>query len=439
MIKFLNKHKVFLLKIYNLLPKYLQSQIKLKYRKQSQAKLYDHVGEVASSKKHTYKGESYNIASTLDSKLEQGVNLIGFPTGDLGLGVHIRSAGSAVDAAKINHSYYDCASLVNGSFSDESVTEKISKKLAHNTNLFVCNGDTVALLFNDKGLDVFGGRYNIHYGAWELSKYPEEWIPTLGMFDEYWAMSSFLQKSVSDSATIPVIHMPYPIDFEIPKGFTRKDFGLPDDKFLYVFTFDISSVMERKNPKAVIESFYAAFPKNDDVGLVIKVVRKKDFANQKKELDDLMSKLKNDKRIFLIDEILPRDKILGLINVCDVYVSLHRAEGLGIGMAEAMKMKKPVIATNYSGNTDFTLHDNSCLVDYKLIPLKPLDYIYEKGKVWADASTEHAAFYMKKLYEDKDYYNTIATKGKAFIDTNYSVSAIKDKYLARLKILGLTK
>ena len=147
--------------------------------------------------------------------------------------------------------------------------------------------------------------------------------------------------------------------------------------------------------------------------------------------------MKSDERVFLINEVFSREKILGLINVCDVYVSLHRAEGFGIGMAEAMKMGKAVISTNYSGNTDFTLSDNSCLVDYKLIPLKELDYIYEKGQVWADADVEHAAYYMKKLFDDRAYYDEISSRAKIFIDKNYSSKEISKKYLSRLKILGI--
>ncbi|MDX1924355.1 MAG: glycosyltransferase family 4 protein, partial [Rickettsiaceae bacterium] len=319
---------------------------------------------------------------------------------------------------------------------DKRVEDKIRSSLDYNTNIFVCNGDILALLSHEKS-NLFKKKYNIHYGAWELRKYPEEWMYSINLVDEYWAMSSFLQKSVSDVANIPVIHMPYPVDFEIPTYISRKDFGLPEEKFLFIFTFDLSSLASRKNPYAVIKAFLSAFPSNNDVGLVIKASSNKKNPDHKKQINDIMDLTKNDSRVHLINEILPRDKILGLINSCDVYVSLHRAEGFGIGMAEAMKMGKVVIATDYSGNTDFTLSDNSCPVDYKLIDLKPLEYIYEQGKQWADPDIEHASFYMKKLYEDRWYYNKLAKNGKNFIDTHYNAQEIMKAYDARLKILGL--
>jgi glycosyltransferase involved in cell wall biosynthesis len=122
-----------------------------------------------------------------------------------------------------------------------------------------------------------------------------------------------------------------------------------------------------------------------------------------------------------------------LINCCDVYVSLHRSEGFGIGMAEAMKLGKVVISTNYSGNVDFTNKDTACVVDYRLIPVGD-GYVLPDGKsMWADPDIEHAAFYMKKLYTDSEFYNIISHNGKKFIDTHYNYSVIGNKMKQRLK------
>ncbi len=436
LIKFIDTHRQFLLKILNLLPKRIQDKVKIFYREKILHAIYRKVRNIELSNT-VFEDGKYIISKLSGSTLKNGVNLIGFPTGEFGLGQHIRNVADALNVASIDYSFYDCSYLFMGNYDDTSVIDKISKELPYKTNIFVCNGDAIAKLYLEYGNKIFSGRYNIHYGAWELRDYPTEWISTLAIFDEYWAMSSFLQKSVSDSAMIPVIHMPYPIDFEIPKGYKRKDFNLPEDKFLYIFTFDMSSIMARKNPKAVIEAFYKAFPDETKVGLVIKVIRNKNYQILKEELDNLMKNLVGDKRIYLIDEVLPREKILALINLCDVYVSLHRAEGLGIGMAEAMKMGKVVIATNYSGNTDFTLNNNSCVVDYKLVPLKPLEYIYESGKYWAEPSIEQASKYMKKLFEDKEYYTILAKSGEKYIDEHYSVNTVQKKYVSRLKLLGL--
>jgi glycosyltransferase involved in cell wall biosynthesis len=437
LIKLLLKYKKYLLVIFNLLPRAIQARVKIRYRKFFNDKLYSSLASENSDK--NYINDSYAIPSNIDINNPGGINFVGFPTSESGLGQHLRSVGEVFEKANLGLLYYDCKKYFPGHYNDHSVKELIEEKLKYNTNIFVCNGDALGFICNDLGVNFFSSRYNIHYGAWELREYPKEWIPTLSFFDEYWAMSSFLQKSVSDVSKIPVLHMPYPVDFKIPTNIKRSDFNLPEDKFLYIFTFDISSLATRKNPHAVIKAFFAAFPKDDNVGLVIKISSKKEFKSHRDDINQIMELCKNDNRVYLVDEVLSRNKILGLINCCDVYVSLHRAEGFGIGMAEAMKMGKAVIATNYSGNTDFTLPFNSCLVDYKLIPIKPLEYIYEHGKVWADADIEHASFYMKKLYEDSEYCKKISKAGKSFIDNNYSVQAIMPKYISRLKILGLLK
>lgn len=434
-IKIVKKFRPRILAIVDYFPSWFQNMLKGFYRQLLSKDLY----KITLDKKEvsSFKKGKYSYPSHIDPDYPKGINLIGFPRTESGLGQHLRSVGNSIESGKIKHLYYGCEDLFALNSGDNSVADKIEDKLKYNTNIFVCNGDAIATLYKEISKDIFAKRYNINYGAWELRKYPEEWTRTLGLCDEFWAMSSFLQNAVADSAKIPVIHMPYPVDFVVDETIKRSHFGLPEDKFLYIFTFDMSSLAERKNPHAVIKAFLGAFPDNQDVGLVIKASSKKDSLTQKKQIAEIMLLAKNDPRIYLIDKILPRNEILGLINSADVYVSLHRAEGFGIGMAEAMKMGKPVIATNYSGNIDFTLPDNSCLVDYKLVDIKPMEYIYEKGKVWAEPSVEHASYYMKKLFEDRDYYKTLSIKGKAFIDENYNVNVVKGKYLERLKILGL--
>ena len=126
----------------------------------------------------------------------------------------------------------------------------------------------------------------------------------------------------------------------------------------------------------------------------------------------------------------------GLINTCQVYVSLHRSEGLGLGMIEAMKMGKPVIATGYSGNTEFMTYNNSCLVDYKLVPSTLFDNHVE-GHVWAEPDISQAAHYMKRLYNDSSYYQEIAAKAKQYIDNNHNYHIVGNKIKNRLKLLGL--
>ncbi|MDX1917126.1 MAG: glycosyltransferase family 4 protein [Rickettsiaceae bacterium] len=435
LVQLVNKYRSFILNIVDRFPESFQKKLRQFYRFYVSTAQKNLLKNLA-SKGFQFNGATYILPDSIAKTNAKGINLVGFVSGQFGLGQHLRNVGMAFESGKIDKIYFSIdqySALVSAKSQED---KEISQSLKYNTNIFVCNGDSLCSIVLDNK-NIFRNRYNINYGAWELSNYPAEWLPSLNIFDEYWAMSSFLQKSVSSSAIIPVIHMPYPIDFEVPHHIVRKDFNLPEHLFLFIFTFDISSLASRKNPQAVIKAFLKAFGNKEEVGLVIKVSSNKTLKTHSKEIKEIMSLAKNDKRVFLINEVLSREYILGLINSCDVYVSLHRAEGLGIGMAEAMKMGKVVIATNYSGNTDFTLHDNSCLVDYKLIDVKPLEYIYEKGNVWADPEIDHAVYYMRKLYDDRSYYKKLSSKGREYIDTHYNAKVIMEKYHKRLKLLGL--
>ena len=147
--------------------------------------------------------------------------------------------------------------------------------------------------------------------------------------------------------------------------------------------------------------------------------------------------VKSDPRITIINTTYTPDEIIGLMNVCDVFLSLHRSEGIGLSIAQSMLLGKPVIATNYSGNTDFTRSDNSCLVDYKLIGVKKGEYPYSKGQVWADPNLDQATSYMRRLVEDDTYRNTVAEAGRLYIRTNHNSEAVGRKYKSRFVELGL--
>jgi glycosyltransferase involved in cell wall biosynthesis len=174
---------------------------------------------------------------------------------------------------------------------------------------------------------------------------------------------------------------------------------------------------------------------------VVLVIKSKLVSSVEQQVSDyrmVEDWVKADSRIRLINEIYTKDQMLDLIHCCDAYASLHRAEGFGLGMAEAMKMGKAVIATNYSGNTDFTLADNACLVDYTLQKVGPEELYYLQGNsVWADADVAQAADYMRRLVEDEDYRKRIGEKARSYMDENHSSRQVGERYRRRLQLIGL--
>lgn len=226
--------------------------------------------------------------------------------------------------------------------------------------------------------------------------------------------------------------MPHPIEVEVRKPLPKSAFGLDETVFWFLVSFDFNGWVERKNPYAAIRAFRTAFlDKNERVGLCIKTIS---GDRQPHKLAALREAIGGDERIVLRAEAMPRDDVLALLNAADCYVSLHRSEGLGLELAESMYLGKPVMATAYSGNVDFMTADNSCLVDYSLVPVRPGEYIYSDDNAfrWAEADVEHAAWYMRRVAADPQYRQSLACRARADIRARFDARVIGQMMRARL-------
>jgi len=381
--------------------------------------------------------EDYLYWKNKNKVVKEGVNIIGFAKGDFGLAEHMRLVTHSVKTTIIKFCVNDSSLSGDHSVGNKELVDYIIDENPFRINLFCYNPNFIFHYMKDshKGKIAVKKHYNISYGYWELSKYPKDWNEQNSYMQEIWAPSKFIKEVIEKETPLPVFYMPIPVDFVIPTGHTRTQFGLPENRFLFLFTFDLSSVIHRKNPEAVIEAFTRAFPseRKDGVALVIKINRIKSNEQQGLKVAELREQVSFDDRILLIDEVLDRSSILGLINVCDAYVSLHRSEGFGLGMAEAMKMGKVVIGTNYSGNTDFMNAENSCLVNYKLMDVKKEEYVFvEDGAQWADPDIDHAAEYMQKVYSDPALVKRLGMAAKEYMDNHRNFKVIGENYQKRL-------
>lgn len=361
---------------------------------------------------------------------KKGVNLIGFPKGDFGLGEHIRFVASSFTYTQIPFCVNNTDLASENPNDNKSIDKFISNNNEYNVNIFCFNGPHVVKFKTKRKNQLTDNQYNIGYGYWELSEFPREFRKQFKYLDEVWAPSKYIYEILRRTTKKPIFHMPIPVDFPIPTKYTRKDFNLPENKFLFLFSFDMSSVTKRKNPEAIIKCFKKAFNKEDfeNVGLVIKLQRIKGKKIYDDAFEDLMKNI-DKPNIYLIDEVYKRDKILGLVKNCDVYISLHRSEGFGLGLAEAMKMGRNTLATKYSGNLDFMNEKNSCLIPFKLIKVKKNEYpYYKKGSVWAEPDLNEAIKLMKKLYENKEYREILRKNGKEYMDKYHSFEYIAQNY-----------
>ena len=270
----------------------------------------------------------------------------------------------------------------------------------------------------------------IGYWAWELAKFPREYMRSFSFYDEVWASTRFAFNAF-DIGYRPVSLMPMPVEVpaELPE-LDRAYFRLPSHRFLFLFNFDFGSFRARKNPDAVIAAFRRAFPsQNEPVALLIKTINAERHPDQWEGLRDLAQ---DDKRIIMRNGRYTREEMLNLIRLSDCYVSLHRSEGFGRGPAEAMLLGRPVVATNYSGNADFMNPENSFPVDYRLVPVGEGEYPGFEDQVWADADVVHAAEQLRRIYDDQVRTKLIAEQGRRFMRTHFSAEVIGARYVEAL-------
>lgn len=368
--------------------------------------------------------------SKIRSIESNGINISGYFRGLFGVAESARSFVRSVKSAGIPHVLNNVSPESQGNY-DNTLT-KFEKSNPYSINLVVVNADQVDVFYNTVGADYFRGKYNIAIWAWELPNFPSMWIRSQEYFDEIWVLSNFVAGSLAKSLSIPVIRMTCSIEIDETKLVKdRKKFGLSEDSFVFLYIFDFLSVFERKNPLALVEAFNKAFTSNEKVTLVLKIINGSKFPTNYAKLKKLCDK----KNVILIDEHFEKDDILSLIASCDSYVSLHRSEGTGLTLAEAMYARKPVIATAYGGNTDFMNINNSFLVKYRLVELE-MDYgPYKKGNFWAEPDVNHAAQLMKYVFENQNEAKNVAERGKNFIKQNMNSKVAGEEILTRLKNL----
>ncbi|HTY25084.1 MAG TPA: glycosyltransferase family 4 protein [Desulfomonilaceae bacterium] len=365
----------------------------------------------------------------------EGINIVGFAFGELGLGEDVRMASAAMTAARVPCCVYNAPIHLMSRAQDTRVMDLVGDEPFYGANIIFLPGVEAARLFLEKGPRLFKDRYNIGAWQWELPHWPSGLQSAYRLVDEIWASSRYTAESFRKSAPVEVLHMPMAVHIEnIPK-LKRNDFGLTNDSFIFIFFFDCLSSFARKNPIAVIDAFHMAFPAAEkEVKLVIKCMH----ANSGHDVwREILEQCQNDHRITAINETFSRERIIGLLNVSDALISLHRSEGFGRTMAEAMLLEKPVIATNYAGNTDFTNSNTAFLVDGPMKELGPDDYMFGTGQYWCDPDVEQAARHMRTCFEDRAIASALAKAGRAFILEHHNPATVGSAYRNRLEYLGI--
>lgn len=354
-----------------------------------------------------------------------GVNIFGFLDSESGVGEAARSLVRAAEAAHIPHALIN-STLAPHRRRETAYVRRFSTSNPYATNVIAIYGDVFAHAVRNFGQEAFEGRRTIAYWAWELETLPKSWAKLLRHVDEVWCPSNFTAAAVRAARPhIPVTVIPHAIAAPNHSFRPRAHFRLPKHSFLFLFTFDFYSIFERKNPLAVIRAFRRAFPardqKNEKVGLVIKCSNPE---ADPKNFQALARAAEDDPRIHLIAGYLERGEVTSLMNICDAYVSLHRSEGFGLAIAEAMRLAKPVIATNYSGNTDFMTEANSFPVPYTLVPLAKNFGPYRKDNRWAEPDETQASKFMRLVYDHPEIAARKGLRARYEVTERFSPEAV---------------
>ncbi|MGF6414546.1 glycosyltransferase involved in cell wall biosynthesis [Paraburkholderia sp. MM5482-R2] len=368
---------------------------------------------------------------------DHGVNVIGFPQGVLGLGEDARMAGRVLQLSSTPVTLIN-APMAGPARLEHSVDHLISDELKYNISLICLPAPEMVRLALEGGRKFIDApTYKIGAWPWELPHWPSAFGKVHQMVDEIWAQSRFVQSVYSRLGNTPVYQMPMAVEVPAPLEPKRERFGLPANEFLFYLMFDGNSWLSRKNPLAGVQAFKQAFGESSPgVGLVIKAMNVRDDDPVWRAVLDLVA---GDSRIHIVSERLSRQDSTDFMACCDAYISLHRSEGFGRVIAEAMALGQPVVVTNFSGNVDFCEPDTAFLVDGELVPLRPGDYLFAEGQYWCDPEVSIAAEQLKRMIDDAPLRERIALAGKARIERDYSVEAVARAYARRLNDIAEAK
>ena len=366
-----------------------------------------------------------------EDDLRWGVNVAGFFNAELGVGEAARLLISGLDAVGVP------VLPVQGHFIPPSrqgadfVYARIDDA-PYPINIICINGDGVPVFAREAGRSFFEDRHTVALWWWEVGDPPASWSPAYELIDEVWVASQHLYDAIAPTSPVPVVRIGLPVMEPRVAPRTRAELGLPEDGFLFLYVHDYHSVAARKNPCGAIEAFKRAFAPGHGAKLVVKSINAQNVPH---EHDRVLLAADDHPDITLIDAYVSAVEKNAMIAACDCYVSLHRSEGFGLTVAEAMLLGKPVIATRYGGTLEFTNDGNSYLVDWQPVKVGEGAHPYPAEGIWADPDLNQAAALMRKVLAEPERARERGRRARSEVIKRHSPRVAGESMRARLRTI----
>lgn len=295
------------------------------------------------------------------------------------------------------------------------------------------NGPMLPWAMRVLGRRAVAGKRVVAVWNWELPRLAPDWRRGFRFAHEVWVSSRFTAGAVeAETGAPPVRVVPYMVPEPDPSPLRRADFGLPDSAFIALSVFDASSSIARKNPLAAVAAHRAAFGDRPDRVLVLKTHNTAAAGPAWREVAEAAAASPN---IHVLDRALDRRDLWALVLAADCFLSTHRSEGFGFGIAEAMRAARPVLATGWSGNMDFMAGAGAVALPFDLVPARDPQRTYDlPGAVWAEVRVPEAAAALATL-ADSDPARR-AAMGRAARDAAEALSPAAVAARAKAALLG---
>ena len=365
----------------------------------------------------------------------RGANVAGFFDAELGIGQSARLVVDALEASSVDvvsSSYYRHLNRAAQRFERRGDASS-----PWDLNIICVNGDMLGLFALEAGERFFRDRYSVAMWHWELEELPESHVRAIDLVDEIWVGSEFTRAAVSACTDKTVRTVPLPVARRrggSVEAHSREEMGIPEG-FVFGFMYDANSIAARKNPDGLISAFCDAFEDGEGPALVVKTIN----AGARPDVAAALARQASRRSdITVVDRYLDRSQVGAWTGLVDCYVSLHRSEGFGLTIAEAMSWGTAVIATAYSGNLDYMTDDNSYLVPW--VPAEvPADAApYPRGARWAEPDMACASAMLRSVWEDPDGARARGARGKADIARTHGIEAAKAVVEERLEAIEAT-